>query len=81
MEINGIIMIKIGDLIMWNYDPNTLGIVLEISKDIACITLKETGDMCNLRINSISRLNGKTSFGSYQISLKDIKLIELFKAQ
>ncbi|MBN1635171.1 MAG: hypothetical protein JW920_01580 [Deltaproteobacteria bacterium] len=54
---------------------------IEISKDIACITLKETGDMCDLRINSISRLNGKTSFGSYQISLKDIKWIELTKAQ
>ncbi len=54
---------------------------IDIKEDIACITMKDTGDICNLRINGISRIYGKTSFGSYQISLKDILWIEFTKAR
>jgi len=54
---------------------------IDIKEDNACITLKKTGDMCTLRINGISRIYGKTSFGSYQISLKDVVSIEFTKAR
>jgi hypothetical protein len=54
---------------------------IDIKEDIACITMKNTGNMCNLRINGISRVFGKTSFGTYQISLKDILWIEFTKAR
>ena len=54
---------------------------IDIKEESACITLKPTGDMCTLRINGISRIYGKTTFGSYQISLKDVISIEFTKAR
>jgi hypothetical protein len=53
---------------------------IDIKENIVCITLN-TGDMCNLKINGMSRVFGKTSFGTYQISLKDILWIEFTKAR
>ena len=54
---------------------------IEIKEESACITLKNTGDMCTLRLNGISRIYGKTSYGTYQISLKAVVLIEFTKAR
>ncbi|MBT8490881.1 MAG: hypothetical protein KJN62_07525 [Deltaproteobacteria bacterium] len=54
---------------------------IDITEESACITLINSDDMCNLRINGISRIYGKTSFGTYQISLKDVVSIEFTKAR
>ncbi len=52
---------------------------IEISKDEACIHLKNNKQLCGLKINPLSRIYGKTDYGNYQIALKDIKRIELIK--
>ena len=54
---------------------------IDITEESACITLKNADDMCDLKINGISRIYGKTSFGTYQISLKDVLSIEFTKAR
>jgi hypothetical protein len=43
----------------------------------ACVTLRSSQELCSLRINEISKIYGNTSFGTYQISLKDVVWIEL----
>jgi len=52
---------------------------IEISKDQACIHLKEGKVICTLKINRLSRIYGKTPYGNYQIALKDIKKISFIK--
>ncbi|HEY9159580.1 MAG TPA: hypothetical protein VIS94_00645 [Desulfomonilia bacterium] len=54
---------------------------IEISKGNTCIDFEDGGKICNIKANDFSRLYGNTSFGSYQISLKDIKKIEFIKAR
>jgi len=54
---------------------------IDITEENASIILKNTGGTCTLRINGISRIYGKTSFGTYQISLKDVVSIEFTKAR
>ena len=52
---------------------------IEISKDLANVVLKDSKYLCKLKINSLSRVYGNTTFGRYQIALKDIKRIEFIK--
>lgn len=54
---------------------------IDITEENACISLKDSDNMCNLRINGISRVYGKTPFGTYQIPLKDVVTIEFTKAR
>jgi hypothetical protein len=54
---------------------------IEISKGNVCVTLMNGGQICNLKTNEISRLYGNTSFGTYQIALKDIKGLDFIKAK
>ena len=54
---------------------------IDLKDEIACISMKNSGELCNLRINGISKIYGKTSFGTYQISLKDVLWIEIMKAR
>jgi len=56
-------------------------ISIEISKGNACINLEDGGNICNIKANDFSRLYGNTSFGSYQISLRDIKKLDFIKAK
>ena len=52
---------------------------IEISKEQACIHLKKGKVICDLKINRLSRIYGKTSYGNYQITLTDIKKISFIK--
>jgi hypothetical protein len=54
---------------------------IDISKGNTCINFDDSGQVCNIKANDFSRLYGNTSFGSYQISLKDIKKIDFIKAK
>jgi hypothetical protein len=54
---------------------------IEISKGNTCINFEDGGKICNIKANDFSRLYGNTSFGSYQISLKDLKKIDFIKAR
>lgn len=54
---------------------------IEISKANTCINLEDGGNICNIKANDFSRLYGNTSYGSYQISLRDIKKVEFIKAK
>jgi hypothetical protein len=54
---------------------------IDISKGNTCINFEDGGQVCNIKANDFSRLYGNTSFGSYQISLKDIKKIDFIKAK
>ncbi len=54
---------------------------IDISKDEACIHLKDNKKLCGLKVNALSRIYGKTDYGNYQIALKDIKRIELIKTR
>jgi len=47
----------------------------------ACIYLKNSEEICDLKLNKISKLSGKTSFGTYQISLKDLLWIDFKKVK
>ena len=52
---------------------------INIKKDSACVTMVDGTQVCNLRTNTASRLYGNTSFGSYQISLKDLQTLVVLK--
>ncbi|MBN2297160.1 MAG: hypothetical protein JXM72_01125 [Deltaproteobacteria bacterium] len=54
---------------------------IDFKDESACISMKNSGDLCNLRINGISKIYGKTAFGTYQIPLKDVLWIEFTKAR
>ncbi len=54
---------------------------IDFKDDEVCITMKNAEDLCNLRINGISKMYGKTAFGTYQIPLKDVLWIEFTKAR
>jgi len=54
---------------------------IDITKGNTCINFEDGGQVCNIKANDFSRLYGNTSFGSYQISLKDIKKIDFIKAK
>lgn len=52
---------------------------IDLQKDNACVTLVDGTRVCNLRTNAASRLYGNTSFGAYQIALKDLKTLVVLK--
>ena len=54
---------------------------IDFKDDIACISMRNTGDLCNLKIKGISKIYGKTTFGTYQIPLKDVVWIVFTKAR
>ncbi|MDT8274349.1 MAG: hypothetical protein RRA35_14245 [Desulfomonilia bacterium] len=52
---------------------------IEIKDGEACVTLAVTDDLCTLRLGGTSKVYGKTPYGSYQIPIKDIVLIEFIR--
>lgn len=54
---------------------------IQIKGKNACVTLKNSRQVCNLTIKESSRITGTTSFGLYQISVSDIVWIEISKAR
>lgn len=54
---------------------------IEFKDGSACATMKGSGPLCSLKTNSISKIYGKLPYGAYQISIKDVLSIELFKAK
>ncbi|MEN6447402.1 MAG: hypothetical protein ABFD70_06645 [Syntrophaceae bacterium] len=52
---------------------------IEVKGDSICVKLSGAGTMCNLRINGVSKVYGKTPYGTYQVPLKDVVWIELTK--
>jgi hypothetical protein len=54
---------------------------IEVKDGNTCVTLKGAGSLCNLKTSGMSRIYGKMSYGSYQISLKDVVSIDITKAK
>jgi len=54
---------------------------IDVSKGNACISLANGKQICNLKTNEISRLYGVTSYGNFQISLRDVKRIIITKTK
>lgn len=54
---------------------------IEVKDDTVCLKLVGAGTMCNLKLNSLSKVYGRTSYGTYQIAFKDIIWVELIKAK
>lgn len=54
---------------------------LEIKGKNACLTLKNSQRLCDLKVKELSKVIGNTRFGLYQISLSDIIWIEFSKAR
>jgi hypothetical protein len=54
---------------------------IDFNKDNACVTMVDGTQVCNLKTNAVSRLYGHTSFGAYQIALKDIKTMVVLKSK
>jgi hypothetical protein len=54
---------------------------IEVKDKSVCVILTGAGTMCNLTLNGVSKIYGKTSYGTYQVALKDVILIELTKAK
>lgn len=54
---------------------------IEINKGNACVTFLDGPQICNLKANEISRLYGNTTYGTYQIALKDVKWLDFSKAK
>lgn len=52
---------------------------IDLKKDNACVTMVDGTQICNLRTNAASRLYGSTSFGAFQIALKDLKTLIVLK--
>jgi len=52
---------------------------IDLNKDSACVTMVDGTQVCNLKTNAVSRLYGQTSFGAYQIALKDLKTLVVLK--
>lgn len=52
---------------------------IEVKGDSICVKLSGAGTMCNLRINGVSKVYGKTAYGTYQVPLKDVVWIDLTK--
>jgi len=54
---------------------------IDVKDDTVCLKLIGAGTMCNLKLNSVSKIYGKTSYGTFQISFKDITWVELIKSK
>jgi hypothetical protein len=54
---------------------------IEVKDKSVCVILTGAGTMCNLALNGVSKIYGKTSYGTYQVALKDVILIELTRAK
>ncbi len=54
---------------------------LEMKGKNACLTLKNSQRLCNLKVKELSKVLGNTQFGLYQISLSDVVWIEFSKAR
>ncbi len=52
---------------------------IDLKMDNACVTMVDGTQICNLRTNAASRLYGNTSFGAFQIALKDLKTVIVLK--
>jgi len=52
---------------------------IDLQKDNACVTLVDGTQVCNLRTNAASRVYGNTSYGAYQIALKDLRTLVVLK--
>ncbi|MFY9397700.1 MAG: hypothetical protein WAR22_04975 [Desulfomonilia bacterium] len=54
---------------------------IAIKDRTACVTLRNAGEMCGLKIGETSKINGSTPYGTYQVSLKDVAWIEISPAR
>ncbi len=54
---------------------------IEIKGKSACITMKNSEKLCNLRIKEMAKLEGSTSYGTYQITMSEVVWIEITKAR
>jgi hypothetical protein len=54
---------------------------IEVKDDTVCLKLIGAGTMCNLKLSSVSKIYGKTSYGTYQIAFKDVSWVELIKTK
>lgn len=54
---------------------------IQIKGKTACVTLKNSNQVCNLVIKESSKVSGRTSFGLYQIPLNEVVSIEFSKAR
>ncbi|HNR52133.1 MAG TPA: hypothetical protein PLE36_07770 [Deltaproteobacteria bacterium] len=54
---------------------------ITIKDKTACVAMKNSQELCSLKINEISKVYGNTSFGTYQIALKDVVWIEISRSQ
>ncbi len=54
---------------------------IEIKGKTACITMRNSHRLCNIRIKDMSRLEGNASYGTYQIPLSDVIGIDLSRAK
>lgn len=54
---------------------------LEMKGKNACLTLKNSQRLCDLKVKELSKVLGNTQFGLYQISLSDVVWIEFSKAR
>lgn len=54
---------------------------IQIKGKTACVTLRNSKEVCDLAIRGSSRVSGNTSFGLYQIQLSDVVWIEFTKAR
>lgn len=54
---------------------------IDVKDDTVCLKLIGAGTMCNLKLNSVSKIYGKTSYGTFQIAFKDVIRVELMKSK
>jgi hypothetical protein len=54
---------------------------IQIKGKNACVTLKDSKQVCNLVIRESSKVSGNTSFGHYQIPLNEVVSIDFIKAR
>lgn len=54
---------------------------IQIKGKNACVTLKNSKQVCNLVTKDSSKVSGNTSFGLYQIPLSEVVSIEFSKAR
>jgi len=54
---------------------------IQIKGKNACVTLKNSKQVCNLVVKDYSKVSGNTSFGFYQIPLNEVVSIEFVKAR
>jgi cytoskeletal protein CcmA (bactofilin family) len=53
---------------------------VEIKGKSACVTMKNAEKICNLRIKEMAKLEGKTSYGTYQIPMAEVVWVEITRS-